>query len=73
MILQLDPEIPVFVIKGDGGWPEGPGYCIGWIDYSQEHSTLWKVAMDDGGEVWDVPQSHVRLQFNISMQRHPRN
>lgn len=68
MILQLDPFIPVLVIEGYG-WPAGKGVAVGWIDYSEEHSTLWKIAMDADGEIWDVPQSHVRLQSNISMGR----
>lgn len=68
MMLQLDPPIPVFIVAGNG-WPEGSGYAMGWIDYSQEHFTLWKVAMDAGGAVFDVPQSHIRLQFNVSMGR----
>ena len=68
---QLNPPIPVHVIAKSTSrtWPEGPGYAIAMIDYSQEHSTLWKVAMQAGGEVWDVPQSYVRLQHNISMER----
>jgi hypothetical protein len=57
------------MIVDGGGWPAGKAIAIAWIDYSQEHSTLFKVAMDDGGEIWDVPQSHVRLQTNISMRR----
>jgi hypothetical protein len=68
MILQLDPPIPVFVVEGWGG-PGGEADCFAWVDYSQEHFTLWKVAMRVGGAVFDVPQSHVRAQFNISMGR----
>lgn len=67
-MIQLNPPIPVTVVAGSG-WPTGSGMAIGWIDYSQEHNTLWICAMDDGGEVWTVPQSHVRLQFNVSMGR----
>jgi hypothetical protein len=68
VILQLNPAIPVFVV-GANGWPEGNGRCIAFIDYSEEDFTLWKVAMDGDGSVYDVPQSHIRLQFNISMGR----
>lgn len=68
MILQLDPSIPVLVVEGYG-WPAGKGTAIALIDYLSEHFTLWKVGMDSDGAIWDVPQSHVRLQTNISMGR----
>lgn len=71
-ILQLNPSIPVEIIGkpyGEKAWPHGKGLCVALIDYSEEHFTLWKVAMDESGEIYDVPQSHVRLQTNISMGR----
>jgi hypothetical protein len=66
--MQLDPSIPVHV-EARGGWPCGKGVAIGWIDYSAEHFCMWKVAFDADGQVWDIPQSHVRLQWNPSMGR----
>ena len=69
MILQLSPPIPVFIPPSDNAWPSGGGYCLGWIDYSQEHATLWKVAFDEDGKLWDIPQPFVRLQKNASMER----
>lgn len=71
MLTQLNPLLPVYVIAGNG-WPSGPGYCVAWLDYSQEHFTLWKIVMDSDGAAWDIPQSHVRLQFNPSMGRPER-
>lgn len=62
MIVQLDPPIPVDT-------PKGPGFCVAWIDYSQEHDTLWKVCITATGEFWDVPQSQVRGVKNVSMGR----
>jgi hypothetical protein len=62
MIVQLNPTIPVFT-------PRGPGHCVAWIDYSQDHNTLWKVMLDDGGEVWDFPQSDIRGVENFSLGR----
>jgi hypothetical protein len=62
-IYQLDPPIPVFTDMG-------AGYCVAWIDYSQEHDTIWKVCLNATGEFWDLPQSRVRGQTNISMGRH---
>ena len=71
VIVQLDPSIPVDVLRGTGeaSWPAGKGYALAWIDYSQEHFTLWKIVMDATGEIWDVPQSDVRVQRNVSMVR----
>lgn len=63
MILQLNPAIPVYIPSR-----QQEGYAIALIDYSQEHFTLWKVALENG-EIWDIPQSGVRLQKNISMGR----
>ncbi len=62
MILQLNPPIPVFTTQGSG-------QCVAWIDYSQDHNTLWKVILDGTGEVWDFPQSQIRGVENFSMGR----
>jgi hypothetical protein len=69
MILQLNPMLPVWIEANDKAWAAGSGYAIALMDYSQEHNTLWLVAMDDNGQMWWVPQSHVRLQFNPSIGR----
>jgi hypothetical protein len=61
-IYQCDPTIPV-------NTPKGSGYCIAWIDYSQEHDTLWKCVINSTGQVWDFPQNLVRGVKNISMNR----
>ena len=66
MMLQLHPPIPVWVPEKNQ-----PGFALGWIDYSQEHDTLWKVALCDG-TVWDLPQSRIRMQENISLGRPPQ-
>lgn len=39
------------------------------IDYGPEFDLLWVVGMDDGGEIWCVPNPQVRLQANWSMGR----
>ena len=64
MITVLNPSIPVVVIE------QGTGECIGWIDYGPEHHLLWIVALDAGGEVWQVPNTQIRLCRNPSMLRH---
>lgn len=60
---QLDPPIPLHVVD------RGPGFAIAVIDYGQEFDLLWVVGMDDGGEIWCVPNPQVRLQSNWSMGR----
>lgn len=78
-MIQLTPPIPVFVVKRTpnevepNGWREGEGYAYLVIDYSQEHGKLYTVGFDTyGGELWDVPQTHVRIQNNTSLQRKPK-
>lgn len=60
---QLSPPLPFHVVD------RGSGYAIAVIDYGQEHDLLWVVAMDDGGEIWCVPNPQVRLQANWTMGR----
>lgn len=61
-MLQLNPPIPCET-------PMGSAFCIAFIDYGQEHDTLWKCIITATGEVWDVPQPQVRGVKNISMGR----
>ena len=67
MILQLNPQIPVYL--DDFNSLNETGRAIGWIDYSEENNLLWIVALDSNGTVWIVPNHYVRLQFNISLGR----
>lgn len=62
MLLQLNPPIPCET-------PKGAAFCIAFIDYGQEHDTLWKCIITSTGEVWDVPQPQVRGVKNVSMGR----
>jgi hypothetical protein len=73
-LTQLDPPIPVKVVRSRApgshrSWPEGTGYAVALIDYSQEHNMLWKVIFDDSGEIWDIPQPYIRGAHNVSMER----
>lgn len=61
-ILQLNPTIPMHC-------PQGIGYAIAMIDYSQEHDILWIIAINETGEVWAVPNKDIRAIINISMGR----
>lgn len=62
-MLQLDPQIPVWVED------KGTGRALGWIDYSCEDHLHWIVAFDDTGEIWILPNTKIRLQKNISLGR----
>jgi len=62
-LLQLNPPIPVWVAE------HGTGYALGWNNISQEHHLLWIIAFDETGEIWEIPNPHVRLQKNFSMGR----
>ena len=52
---QLDPPIPVDVVDRD------PGQAFAEIDYGPEFDLLWVTGMDDGGEIWCVPNPRLRL------------
>jgi hypothetical protein len=71
MILQLNPSIPVRVVKSDD-FPNGTGECVGWIDYGPEHDLLWMVIFDETGESWQVPNHLVRGIKNVSIGRNLR-
>ena len=60
---QLNPPIPVHVID------KGKGQAFAVIDYGPEFDLLWVTGMDEGGEIWCVPNPAVRLQTNWSLGR----
>ena len=60
---QLTPPIPVHVVD------RGSGHAFAVIDYGSEFDLLWVTGMDDGGEIWCVPNPQIRLQANWSMGR----
>jgi hypothetical protein len=62
-MLQLNPQIPLYVIG------KGEGHALAIIDYSQEHSLMWIIAMTDSGEIWTVPNEKVRALWNYSLDR----
>lgn len=62
MILQLNPTIPM-------SCPRGDGYAIALIDYSQEHSLYWIIAITETGEIWTYPNERVRMLMNITLGR----
>ena len=63
MFTQLNPPLPVHVLD------RGPGWAVAVIDYGQEHDLVWVTAMDDGGEIWCVPNTKVRLRANWTLGR----
>jgi len=63
MMLQLDPMLPVYVPKF-----KMEGYAFLVTKESQEHYTIFTVAMDNG-EVWDLSNREVRFCKNYSADR----
>lgn len=66
MFTQLNPPLPMQTSKGGG-------FAFAVIDYGIEHHLLWVVALDDGGEIWCVPNAEVRMQPNWSAGRSSRD
>lgn len=62
-MLQLSPTIPVYSLEH-----EQNGYALVLLDYSQEHNTLFLVALENG-ELWWLPQDQIRMQPNRSLKR----
>ena len=60
---QLEPPIPVHVVE------RGTGLAFAVIDYGPEFDLLWVTGMDEGGEIWCIPNPQIRLQANWSMGR----
>lgn len=71
--LQLDPPLPVIITAKT--LPDGVtsalkrGWCYAWKDVGIDSHRLWIVALDDTGEVVDVPQPEIKLDPNWSMGR----
>lgn len=62
MILQLNPQIPVYT-------PRGEAVAIGWIDYSEDHDLFWVCALNESRQVWIVNNKDVRIAENPTMDR----
>lgn len=69
MITQLSPSIPMRVVENTLGFPEGSGEALMVLDYGKEDDLLFVMAMDNGGEIWIVPNKYLRLIRNISIGR----
>ena len=63
MMLQLNPPIPVWLPDLNQS-----GFALAWIDYSQEHDTLWMIGTQ-AGMILTLPQSKIRLVENLSLER----
>jgi len=64
-MMQLNPPLPLVT-------PKGKAMAHFVIDYGMEHNLLWVCFQDDTGECWTWQNSHIRLQPNITMDRHPK-
>jgi len=63
MILQLNPMIPVYVPRFK---LEGFAFLVRCL--SQEHYTIFTVALDDG-TIWELNNKEIRFCKNITMER----
>lgn len=62
MIVQLDPQIPMYT-------PRGFGYAL-FLNYpSVELGCWWCVAISDTQELWWTPNEEVRVERNWSLWR----
>jgi len=62
-ILQLNPSLPVHVKD------KGIGEALFIQEFSKEDNLIWIVAMDNTGEVWQVPNPDIRLLNNYTIGR----
>ena len=62
-ITRLDPPIPMYV----------PGKGKGWahflVNYGIESHNHWIIFMDETSEIWELDNTKVRAQKNITMGR----
>lgn len=63
MIVQLDPQLPVYIEK------LGNGFAFAMIDYSQEHYIHFVISLDSDGSIWVLDNRRVKLQKNITIGR----
>ena len=63
MFTQLHTPIPVHVTN------KGAGMAFAVVDYGIEHHLVWVTALDDGGEIWCVPNPKIRLAANWTFGR----
>lgn len=63
MFTQLHTPLPVHVLD------KGSGIAFAVIDYGIEHDLIWVTALDEGGEVWCVPNPKLRLEANWTIDR----
>jgi hypothetical protein len=64
MFTQLNPPLPVFIpSKGEKALAHGV------IDYGIENNLLWVCFLDTNGECWTVPNTDIKMQFNVTAGR----
>ncbi|ANU08686.1 hypothetical protein [Paraurantiacibacter namhicola] len=63
MFTQLQTPLPVHVLE------KGSGMAFAVVDYGVEHDLIWVTALDDGGEIWCVPNPKIRMAANWTIGR----
>lgn len=60
--IYLPTQLPVLT-------PKGAGQCFLIFKISEEHYTTYVVALDNSGEIWEFPNTKVRVFPNWTMGR----
>lgn len=63
MFTQLQTPLPVHVLE------KGSGIAFAVVDYGVEHDLIWVTALNDGGEIWCVPNPQIRMAANWTIGR----
>lgn len=69
MTIQLNPPIPMRVVKNPYGIPEIEGMAILTTITSQDHDREWTIWDYDTGEIWEVRNPYVRMSKNRTLGR----
>jgi hypothetical protein len=68
-VIQLNPPLDVRVVEyKDWHGPIGAGMAI-FRESHPDLNTVYTVAMDETGQLWDVPAPALRLSRNITWGR----
>jgi len=73
MLLQLNPAIPVYVVKNPDEplSPEGNALAHIIIDNGYESNLQWVCFMNNSTQCWTVENKFIRGQKNITLGRIP--
>ena len=62
MILQIDPQIPLYT-------PDGYGIALFLIDHGMENDLMWVVGLHGNSQIWTYRNAEVRMIENKVLGR----